>query len=73
MSIIIATLHCCFAGMNMQIDFSSNLLSLLDRGMIVCHCHIRGGSERGRSWYEQEGKFFTKKNSFEDTFVFPFN
>ena len=57
----------------MQIDFSTNLLSLLDRGMIVCHCHIRGGSERGRSWYEQEGKFFTKKNSFEDTFVFPFD
>lgn len=46
-------------------SFSSNRLSLLDRGVVVAIAHIRGGSEMGRKWYE-DGKFLNKKNTFRD-------
>lgn len=46
-------------------SFSSNRLSLLDRGVVLAIAHIRGGSEMGRKWYE-EGKFLYKKNTFTD-------
>lgn len=45
--------------------FSSTRLSLLDRGFGFAIAHIRGGQEMGRNWYEN-GKFFTKKNTFTD-------
>jgi oligopeptidase B len=45
--------------------FSSNRLSLLDRGFIFAIAHIRGGGEMGRYWYDQ-GKLFNKKNTFTD-------
>ena len=45
--------------------FSSNRLSLLDRGITVAIAHIRGGGEMGRKWYEA-GKFLNKKNTFTD-------
>ncbi|MGL5922811.1 S9 family peptidase, partial [Chroococcidiopsis sp.] len=45
--------------------FSSNRLSLLDRGVVFAIAHIRGGSEMGRKWYEN-GKFLHKKNTFTD-------
>jgi oligopeptidase B len=45
--------------------FSSNNLSLLDRGFIYAIAHIRGGSEMGRYWYDQ-GKLLNKKNTFTD-------
>lgn len=45
--------------------FSSNRISLLDRGVIVALAHTRGGDDLGRLWY-QEGKLFNKKNSFSD-------
>jgi oligopeptidase B len=45
--------------------FSSNNLSLLDRGFIFAIAHIRGGSEMGRYWYDQ-GKLLNKKNTFTD-------
>ena len=45
--------------------FSSNRLSLLDRGFIWAIAHIRGGQEMGRQWYE-DGKMFNKKNTFND-------
>jgi len=45
--------------------FSSDRLSLLDRGFIFAIAHIRGGSEMGRSWYE-DGKLLRKKNTFTD-------
>ncbi len=45
--------------------FSSNILSLLDRGFVYAIAHIRGGEEMGRAWYEQ-GKFLNKKNTFTD-------
>lgn len=45
--------------------FSSNRLSLLDRGVVYAIAHVRGGSEMGRKWYEN-GKFLHKKNTFTD-------
>ena len=45
--------------------FSSNRLSLLDRGFIYAIVHVRGGEYLGRSWYEA-GKLFNKKNTFND-------
>lgn len=45
--------------------FSSNRLSLLDRGFIYAIAHIRGGGEMGRYWYE-DGKLLHKKNTFTD-------
>ena len=45
--------------------FSSDRLSLLDRGFIFAIAHIRGGSEMGRWWYE-DGKLLKKKNTFTD-------
>ena len=46
-------------------SFSSNRLSLLDRGVVIAIAHIRGGGEMGRKWYE-DGKFLKKKNTFTD-------
>jgi oligopeptidase B len=45
--------------------FDARLLSLLDRGFAYAIAHIRGGSELGRSWYEQ-GRLMHKKNTFID-------
>ncbi len=45
--------------------FSSNRLSLLERGFIYAIAHIRGGGEMGRQWYE-DGKLMHKKNTFTD-------
>jgi len=52
-------------GYSMDASFNPNRLSLLDRGFIFAIAHIRGGSELGRSWYEQ-GRLLNKKNSFTD-------
>lgn len=45
--------------------FSSNRLSMLDRGFVFAIAHIRGSQIYGREWYE-DGKFFNKKNTFTD-------
>ena len=45
--------------------FSTVRLSLLDRGFIYAIAHIRGGEYLGREWYEN-GKLFSKKNTFTD-------
>jgi oligopeptidase B len=52
-------------GASMDATFSSTRLSLLDRGFVYALCHIRGGMEMGRHWYE-DGKMFKKKNTFTD-------
>ncbi len=52
-------------GVSFDPGFSSNYLSLLDRGVIVAIAHVRGGEEMGRPWYDN-GKLFHKKNSFTD-------
>ncbi|MEO5682075.1 MAG: S9 family peptidase [Chitinophagaceae bacterium] len=52
-------------GNSMDAGFSSNRLSLLNRGFAFAIAHIRGGQEMGRQWYE-DGKLMKKKNSFTD-------
>lgn len=52
-------------GASMDASFSSNRLSLLDRGFAYAIAHIRGGQEMGRYWYE-DGKMMKKKNTFTD-------
>ena len=52
-------------GSSNDVDFSSNRLSLLDRGVICGIAHIRGGGEMGKEWHDQ-GKMMTKKNTFTD-------
>ena len=52
-------------GSSMDAYFSSARLSLLDRGFVFAICHIRGGQEMGRFWYE-DGKLLKKKNTFTD-------
>ena len=38
----------------------------MDRGVVVCVAHVRGGGEMGRAWYEAQGKYLRKKNTFHD-------
>ena len=45
--------------------FSSNRLSLLDRGVIFANAYIRGGGEMGEEWREQ-GRMMKKLNTFTD-------
>ncbi len=52
-------------GYSFDPAFSSNLLSLIDRGFVVAIAHVRGGEEMGRSWYEN-GKLLHKRNTFTD-------
>ncbi|MCD7936767.1 MAG: S9 family peptidase [Tannerellaceae bacterium] len=52
-------------GASMDASFSSNRLSMLDRGFIYAIAHIRGGQEMGRQWYE-DGKLLKKINTFTD-------
>lgn len=52
-------------GFSMTPNFSSQRLSLVDRGMIYAIAHIRGGSELGEKW-RQDGRMFKKLNTFYD-------
>lgn len=52
-------------GIPNDVDFSSNRLSLLNRGVIYATAHIRGGGELGKEWHDQ-GKMMVKKNTFTD-------
>ncbi|MBI3698058.1 MAG: S9 family peptidase [Acidobacteria bacterium] len=52
-------------GLSTDPMFSSDRLSLLDRGFIYAIAHIRGGGEMGRPWYD-DGKLLHKKNTFTD-------
>jgi oligopeptidase B len=52
-------------GISWEPTFSSNRLSLLDRGFVYAIAHVRGGGEMGRYWYD-EGKLLKKKNTFTD-------
>ena len=52
-------------GSSADPGFRSSVLSLLDRGFIYAIAHVRGGSEKGKRWYEG-GKLLHKKNTFSD-------
>jgi len=52
-------------GNSTDARFSSDRLSLLNRGFAFAIAHIRGGQEMGRQWYE-DGKLMKKKNTFTD-------
>jgi len=52
-------------GSTVDPTFSSNRLSLLNRGFIFAIAHIRGGEYMGHQWYEN-GKLMEKKNTFND-------
>ncbi|HWR16367.1 MAG TPA: S9 family peptidase [Terriglobales bacterium] len=52
-------------GYTYPINFSSNALSLLDRGFSVAIAHIRGGGDLGKPWHD-DGRMMNKKNTFTD-------
>jgi oligopeptidase B len=52
-------------GMTIPAGFSTNALSLVDRGFVYAIAHVRGGKDKGYRWYK-EGKREKKVNSFTD-------
>ncbi len=52
-------------GIPYPVSFTSNRLSLLDRGVVFAVAHIRGGGEMGRPWHDA-GKMAAKMNTFTD-------
>jgi len=52
-------------GAGMPATFSSQRLSLLNRGMVYVIAHIRGGDEMGETWHD-DGMLMKKKNTFYD-------
>lgn len=52
-------------GYRVAPGFSTQRLSLVDRGMIYAIAHVRGGDDLGREWY-LAGKTDRRKNTFND-------
>ena len=52
-------------GISIPAAFSTNRLSLVDRGFVYAIAHVRGGTEKGWRWY-REGKLANKPNTFRD-------
>jgi len=52
-------------GNDYEMDFDSEIFSLLDRGFLVAQAHIRGSQAKGRDWYEK-GRMSYKMNTFTD-------
>ena len=52
-------------GYPLPVTFSSNRLSLLDRGFVVALAHVRGGGEMGKPWHD-DGRMKKKMNTFTD-------
>ncbi len=52
-------------GISMPVNFSSNRVSLLSRGVIFAIAHIRGGGELGKPWHDA-GRLRHKNNTFTD-------
>jgi len=52
-------------GYSLPLGFSSNRLSLLDRGVVMAYAHIRGGGDLGTPWHDA-GKMLVKRNTFTD-------
>ena len=52
-------------GITIDPNFSSQTLSLLDRGFVYVIAHVRGSEMLGRHWYDS-GKMSYKQNTFND-------
>jgi oligopeptidase B len=52
-------------GFPLPVTFSSNRLSLLERGVVIALAHVRGGGELGKRWHDA-GRMMEKKNTFAD-------
>ena len=52
-------------GYALPLGFSSNRISLLDRGVVLAYAHIRGGGDLGKPWHDA-GKMLVKRNTFTD-------
>jgi oligopeptidase B len=52
-------------GASIPVGFSSNRVSLLDRGVVFAMAHIRGGGDLGKRWHD-EGRMARKMNTFTD-------
>ncbi len=52
-------------GFPLPVTFSSNRVSLLDRGVVVALAHVRGGGDLGKPWHDA-GRMLQKKNTFTD-------
>ena len=52
-------------GYTFEPEWDPALPSLLDRGVVWVHAHVRGGSEGGRAWY-LDGKLAAKQHTFDD-------
>lgn len=52
-------------GYSLPLGFSSNRLSLLDRGAVMAYAHVRGGGDLGNPWHDA-GKMLNKRNTFTD-------
>jgi len=52
-------------GISVPVNFSSNRVSLLDRGVIYAIAHVRGGGELGKPWHDA-GRMHEKRNTFTD-------
>jgi oligopeptidase B len=52
-------------GISRALTFQPERVSLLDRGVVWAHAHIRGGGDLGKRWHEQ-GRMATKMNTFTD-------
>src|SRR5687768_1721551 len=52
-------------GSSSNPTFSSNRVSLLDRGVVYAIAHVRGGGEMGKKWHDG-GRMLAKKNTFTD-------
>jgi oligopeptidase B len=52
-------------GLSSDPRFSSDRLSLLERGVVFAIAHVRGGGDLGKSWHEA-GRLLTKRNTFTD-------
>lgn len=52
-------------GISISPEFSANIFTLVDKGVVFAIAHIRGGNDKGYEWYEK-AKLLTKKLTFTD-------
>ena len=52
-------------GISIPASFNTSCLSLVDRGFVYAIAHVRGGKDKGYSWYRQ-GRGRDKTNTFRD-------